>query len=117
MERSTRLIGFLTQDLGVEVEMELLTPQLCAQIPLLYTQEHIIDPTAYVRLFHPLSDWSWYVLEFDGEDECFSLTRGCCAELGYFFLSELASLRVHGLGVRRDRSFQPCLLSQIRQGL
>lgn len=95
--------------------MELLTPELCSQIPKLYGQEHT-DPTAYVRLFHPLSNWSWYILEFDREDECFGWTQGLCEEFGYFYLSELASLQVDGLEVKRDLSFQPCPLSQIQQG-
>lgn len=95
--------------------MQLLTQEIREQLPRLYAQQGTDDPTAHVKLFHPLSNWTWYVTEFDGEDECFGLVQGFAEELGYFSLLELESLRVLGLQVERDLQFKPCPLSQVRK--
>ncbi len=66
-----------------------------------------------------MSIWTWYVLEFDGEDTFFGLVDGLEVELGYFSLSELESLR--GLlgepAVERDLYFKQCKLSNVRRAL
>ena len=36
-------------------------------IPKLYVTEHESDPTVWLKLFPPDSNWSWYVIEWDGE--------------------------------------------------
>ena len=37
-------------------------------LPPLYSQEHETDPMVMYKFFHPLSNMTWYAIEFDGED-------------------------------------------------
>jgi hypothetical protein len=103
--------------------MDLLPDSIRAQIPPLYAQEHSPDAIAYVKLFTPASNWTWYITEFDGEDTCFGLVQGFEAELGYFSLNELQDIRGSycpaarkiGLPIERDLHFTPTPLSQLRK--
>jgi hypothetical protein len=96
--------------------MELLPTEIKAKLPPLYSQDGKGDAAiAYVKFFHPLSNWTWYATEFDGEDLFFGLVQGFAEELGYFSLSEMQSLQVNGLGIERDLHFQPTPLREIRK--
>jgi hypothetical protein len=74
------------------------------------------DAIAQMKFFTPDSSWTWYVLEFDGDDICFGLVQGFEEELGSFSLDELEQacgpLR---LKVERDLHFTPCALRDVRQ--
>tara|TARA_A100001037_G_scaffold222820_1_gene200648 strand:+ start:900 stop:1187 length:288 start_codon:yes stop_codon:yes gene_type:complete len=95
--------------------MKLLTKELRAKLPPLYSTEKDKDPTAVVKFFTPDSNWTWFATEFDGEDRFFGLVDGFDKELGYFSLSELASARGPlGLPIERDRWFSPKPLSECR---
>jgi Protein of unknown function (DUF2958) len=95
--------------------MELVTKELREQLPPLYAQEHEVDPLVVCKFFTPDSSWTWYVLEFDGEDVFFGLVICFEQELGYFSLSELQAARGPlGLPVERDLHFQTTRLSVIR---
>lgn len=50
--------------------MQLLTEELRAQLPKLYSQENIRDPIVHLKFFTPDSNWTWYVTEgeADGDD-------------------------------------------------
>ena len=94
--------------------MKLLTQEIREKIPPLYSTEGEDDPIAYAKFFTPDSSWTWYVLEFDGEDTFFGLVDGHYRELGYFSLSELKEVRGKlGLQVERDKGFEPTRLSEI----
>ncbi|MFO8060225.1 MAG: DUF2958 domain-containing protein [Bacillota bacterium] len=94
--------------------MNLLTEELVEQIPDLYATEGQQDPLVHARFFTPDSTWSWYVLEFDGDDTCFGYVVGHYPELGYFSLSELESVRGPlGLPVERDSHFRSSRLSSV----
>ena len=96
--------------------MELLTEELRQQLPPLYSQEHVDDPLVVCKFFTPDSNWTWYVMEFDGEDLFFGLVVGFEKELGYFTLSELEEARGPlGLPIERDLHFQPMKLSEVRK--
>jgi hypothetical protein len=98
--------------------MKLLTEELRAQIPPLYSTEKESDPIVYVKFFTPWSNWTWYVLEFDGEDIFFGYVKGFEAELGYFSLSELEGIRgPWGLKIERDLYFTPKPLSEVKKGV
>jgi hypothetical protein len=95
--------------------MQLLTDELREQLPPLYSQENTKDPTIICKFFTPDSQWTWYALEFDGEDIFFGYIIGFEAELGYFSLSELESVRgPWGLPIERDLWFKPCPLSEVK---
>lgn len=89
--------------------MKLLTKEIAAKLPGLYTTEGVALPekVAYAKLFHPASSWTWYVMEYDGQDTCFGLVVGHETEFGYFSLRELSELRAFGLPVERDLYFRP----------
>jgi Protein of unknown function (DUF2958) len=109
--------------------LKLLTKDLLKKLPALYSQEGNSDPMVVCKFFLPDAGWTWYAIEgslvdangyYDTDKEkvdivFFGLVAGFEAELGYFSLSELTSIRGKlGLHVERDRYFQPTKLSAIK---
>lgn len=99
--------------------MMLLTKELRAKLPQLYSQEDIgLAAKAQVKFFSPYSNWTWYASEFDGEDLFFGLVDGLEKELGYFSLKELSELTISFVGVEvpaveRDRHWEPKTLKEL----
>ena len=95
--------------------MMLLTKELINQLPKLYSCEEIKDPTVVCKFFTPWAHWSWYAIEFDGDDLFFGYVAGHFPELGYFRLSELKAIKGPvGLKIERDLYFEPQPLSKIK---
>ena len=95
--------------------MMLLTNVLRRKLPPLYSQENEPDPLVVCKFFYPDFSWTWYAIEFDGEDLFYGLVAGFEKELGYFRLSELMENRgTLGCPIERDRYFEPCRLSALR---
>ena len=97
----------------------LLTKALRRKLPGLYAQEGLGgDAIAHVKFFTPDSNWTWYAIEFDGEDTFFGLVDGYYKEFGYFRFSELKTVRGKlGLPVERDLHWKPTTLREIAPGL
>ena len=94
--------------------MMLLTKELRRKLPPLYSQENEPDPLVLCKFFYPDFSWTWYAIEFDGEDLFYGLVAGFEKELGYFRLSELMENRgTLGCPIERDRYFTPCRLSAL----
>ena len=95
--------------------MKLLTQEIRKKLPPLYAQDSKGGKAvAYVKFFTPSSNWTFYVLEFDGEDTFFGLVDGFEKELGYFSLSELEKVRgPMGLPIERDLYWKPKTLEEI----
>jgi hypothetical protein len=97
--------------------MELLTAEMRARLPALYSQEHNQDPTVHCKVFTPDSNWTWLVTEGSAEDDdflLFSYVIGLEEEWGYFVLSELESARGPlGVAIERDLYFQPGPFSKV----
>jgi len=94
---------------------DLLPPWLRGAVPPLgATESQGGDALAWARIYAPWAGWTWYILEFDGQDTCFGLVAGLETELGYFSLSELERLRGPG-GIRAERDiyFTPTPLRQL----
>ena len=88
--------------------MMLLTQEIVRKLPALYASENTKDPMVWCKFFTPDSSWTWYVIEYDGQDTFYGLVDGFERELGYFSLSEISAVRGHlGLPIERDRY---CLL-------
>jgi len=88
----------------------LMTEELKKTIPAMYSSEStkLEDKTVYAKFFTPDSNWTWFILEFDGEDTLFAMVDGHEKELGNVSLSELESVRGPlGLKVERDLHFTP----------
>jgi len=75
-----------------------------SKIPKLGQQENNKDPKVYMKFF--FGPMTWYVMEFDGKDTFFGYVINDYmpenAELGYFSLRELMSLRKNYLEVDRE---------------
>jgi len=98
--------------------MKLLTKEILNQLPKLYATEDIKpeDVQVIAKFFDPMGSWTWYAVEFDGEDRFFGLVRGHESELGYFTLSELQSFKgKFGIGIERDRHFGKHTLAEVME--
>ena len=96
--------------------MQLLTQALRQQLPPPYSQEHEADPMVICKFFCPWNQWTWYALEFDGEDCFFGWVVGDEKEMGYFLLSGLEkTVGKFGLRIERDLHFTPTPLSVVKQ--
>ena len=109
---------------GGETYMKLLTEEIKAKIPALYSQENKKDPMVICKFFDPVGSWTWFVTEGeengDGDFEFFGLVIGFEAELGYFTLSQLETAKqgitgIKALPIERDLYFTPCKLSEAKK--
>lgn len=101
--------------------MKLLTEELRARIPPLYSQEDESNPVVHAKFFTPDSNWSWWVTEGspEGADfRFFGFVQGFEDEWGYFVLSELEAARGPlGLPIERDLYFQPARFKDVVSAL
>ena len=96
----------------------LLTKELAGKLPPLYNSEKHpeMEAIAQVKFFSPYSQWTWYAVEFDGDDTFWGLVDGFEMEYGYFSYSELE--QVCGFGrtlpmVERDCGWSPRPVKEI----
>lgn len=96
--------------------LKLLTKQLREKLPPLGATEDEEDPMVICKFFDPASQWTWYAIEFDGEDVFFGWVIGFFAEFGTFSLKELQEVRGPlRLGIERDKYFEPQRLSEVQR--
>jgi len=96
--------------------IKLLTKEIRGKLPSMYSQEDVEDPMVWVKFFTPDSNWTWYGIEFDGDDIFYGFVVGFEQELGYFSLKELSEARGPlGLPIERDKWFKPMLLSEVKE--
>lgn len=99
--------------------MQLLTDEMRAQLPPLYSQEKDKDPMVYAKFFTPDSNWTWYATEGEqqnGDFIFFGYVIGQEREWGYFSLNELSAARgPWGLPIERDLYFDPKRISEIKE--
>src|ERR1700730_18103037 len=97
--------------------MKLLTDELRARLPKLYSQEAETEPVVYAKFFMPGTGWTWYVTEGSPEGDeflFFGFVVGLESEFGYFLLSELEEVRSPlGLEVERDLTFREGRLTDV----
>ena len=101
--------------------MKLLTKELEAKIPALYSFDKVatvlddgtISPprTFACKFFNPMGAGTWYVMEGekqeDGDWRFYGYVELLEKEWGYFMLSDLQSVSVgFGLGIERDIYFE-----------
>ena len=95
--------------------MKLFTKAILKKTPALYATEKVAlaDKVAICKFFTPWANWTWYVVETDG-NTCFGLVEGFETELGYFSISELEQVvGTAGLKIERDKWFTPTKLSEL----
>jgi hypothetical protein len=96
--------------------MKLLTQALRKKLPPLGATDEDPDPMVIVKFFYPDFHWTWFAIEFDGEDIFYGYVDGEFPELGSFSLSELQNTRGKlGCRIERDRYFRPCQLSEVQR--
>lgn len=83
-------------------------------IPPLYASEKQDAPLALLKLFTPDANWSWFLLEYNGQDTCFALVVGLDTEFGYVSLQEIRDARGPlNLQPERDLWFCPTPVTQL----
>lgn len=91
---------------------ELLETSL-KEVPSLMSQNGEKDPILYIRFVHPLTNWEWYISEYDSKEQrCYGYVKGIEKEWGYFYLNDLFS--VHAL---IDMEFKPSKFRKIVGGI
>ena len=96
--------------------MKLITKELLKKLPPLYTNENVKDPMIVAKFFALGSNWTWFAMEFDGEDTFFGMVHGFEKELGYFSLKELQSLKIGMIPmVERDINWRARRLSELKE--
>ena len=98
----------------------LYTPQFRAALnalPRLHeTEGQGLDAIAQIRLDAFDICWTWYLVEFDGNDTLYGLSCGLEAEIGYVSLHELVEFRdTMSLPVEQDMHFKPTPIRAILQ--
>ena len=97
--------------------MKLMTKELTKKMPKLYETENVEtkDQMLMVKFFHAFGGMTWYATEYDADKQLFFgyVANGSCSEWGYFSLKQLEEVSVRGLGIERDRYFDPIKFSQL----
>ena len=99
--------------------MKLLTKEIAAALPALYSQEEKgLEAIIQVKYFMPTGSFTWYATEYDPTDRVFFgfVHSSLCpeGELGLFSYDELVGVRGRlGLGVERDLHFEPKTLAEV----
>lgn len=97
----------------------LLTQEIRDTLPPLYNSEKHPEKEAIavVKFFSPYSQWTWYAVEFDGEDTFWGLVDGFEMEYGYFSYSKLEAVTVFGgvPAVERDCHWTPQPVKEIEK--
>ena len=82
------------------------------------TTEEMNELRPHAKLFTPMSNWTWYIMEWDAETgECYGLVLGYEQEPGYFHLDEISEATALGgmiLLVERDCFWEPQTLGEIK---
>ena len=96
--------------------MKLLTKEILKKLPKLGATDGNPNAKAQVKFFGGGS-YSFYVFEYDGEDQMFGYVVGLGHnELGYASFKEIQAVKFPplGLGVERDMWYTPETLDQIK---
>ena len=97
---------------------KLPTDDLRNSLPGFRTHELVEDPIVHAVFFFPGSGWTWFVTEgepSEGDFIFFGYVIGLESEWGYFALSELEELDIHGVKVERISGFEPATMSELKK--
>ena len=104
--------------------MKLLTAELLKKLPTLdaTAETPIAESKVVAKFFNPCGGGTWFATAYDPKEKLFfgfvTLGDAEMAELGYFSLEELESLRFRaGLRVERDRFFTEMPLQEVMDAI
>jgi hypothetical protein len=93
---------------------QLFPDDLRGQLPGINATRGERDRIVWAKFFYPDFEWTWYAIEFDGEDTFYGLVDGVESEFGCFSLSELLENRgTMGFDIERDLTFTPRRVSEL----
>ena len=99
---------------------KLMPAEVRKNLPDLYSTEDVPleEKVLGAKFFSPYSNWTWYAVEFDGEDTFFGYVEGFENEWGNFSLNEIAGATLSGSlpAVERDTSFRPIKFGDLNKG-
>ncbi len=89
--------------------MKLLTKALLKRFSKVGSQSEDNNPIVLCKFFNPCGSGTWYITEFNTDDECFFgyVTGLTSNEWGYVSLHELSTVKCppFGLSIERDLHF------------
>jgi len=90
------------------------------KVPKLYASEKVKEvPLAVIKLFNPDGAWTYYILEWDGQDTIFGLVAGMGyeTELGYQSLAEVKDVRSSQFHIQMERDlwFKPTPVTELEE--
>ena len=105
--------------------MKLMTEKMAAQIkPFGYFEQQNQEPLILVKYFDPTSQWRWFVVEGERQDDgdwlFFGFVEGFERELGYFTLSQLEHAKdgfrgLQSIPIERDLHYGNVPLKQVME--
>ena len=88
--------------------MKLMTEEIAELLQKQYPMGSDMEQMVVCKFFNPCGSWSWYVMNFDGEDYLWGIVKGFETEIGSFSLSELQAYKgPMNIGIERDLYFKP----------
>ncbi len=92
--------------------MKLITKEILKRAKPLGATDGVKSKPILAKYFTPWTNWTWYAVEFDGDDLFFGYVEGTDNEWGYFSLSDLESIEgPFGLKIERDLFFENKLIN------
>lgn len=93
---------------------KLLPQEIRDTLPKLGDTAQQKNPIAHIKFFYPDFHWTWYGIEFDGEDIFYGYVVGDFPEFGTFSLRELMENRgTLGFEIERDLYFNPIPIDEV----
>jgi len=92
--------------------VKLLTPELRAEFARIGKTQDADDPLVVAKFRCPGTGWTWYAIEFDGDDTFWGFVSGFADEFGDFSLTELEALTGAG-EVERVEDWKPRAISSV----
>lgn len=97
-----------------------LIPEHMEKLPKIDDTEGTLydDLMCMIRLFNPIGKETWYVIEYDPEEELAYgfVDLGGYPELKIFSIKELRELKLpYGIKIKRDKNWKPKPLSMVER--
>jgi hypothetical protein len=98
--------------------MELLTAEIKVQLQKQYQMGSDMEQMVVCKFFNPCGSWSWFAMNFDGDDYIWGIVDGFEVEMGSFSLSELQAYKGPlNIGIERDLQFKPITAKELWERL